>query len=259
MNNESQWAYQQQGTPAYPAAPAPVYVVEPPLDQPWYGIDIVNATKRFFQKYATFSGRASRGEFWWSYLALILASFVLGFVELIPVIGVIVGLVFSFGTIIPSLAVSVRRLHDTNRSGWFLLIPFGLSIVGCIILFASFVPAIIDLAETSNIDYMTDEEALELLTPVFGGAAIALVLLIISAIVNIVFMASASNPAGVRFDKPAPMQGMPMGTQALPQSYPTQPYSQPDYGQQAYGQQAYGQFPTEQQPPEEQSPYSPMQ
>lgn len=247
-DNASQWAYQAQDAPAYPAA-TPVYVVEPPLDQPWYGIDIVNATKRFFRKYATFSGRASRGEFWWSYLALVIASFVLGFVELIPVIGVIIGLVFSLGTIIPSLAVSVRRLHDTNRSGWFLLIPFGLSMIGLIILFASFVPAIIGIADTNNIDYMTDEEVLELFIPVFGGLAVAFIFIIAGAVINIVFMARASDPAGVRFDNPAPVQGMPMATQALPQAYPAQPYTQPDYGQQAYGQ-----LPTEEQPP-----YSPMQ
>lgn len=252
-DSASQWAYQAQDAPAYPAA-TPVYVVEPPLDQPWYGIDIVNATKRFFRKYATFSGRASRGEFWWSYLALLIAGFVVGFVEFIPVVGVIIGLVFSFGTIIPSLAVSVRRLHDTNRSGWFLLIPFALSMVGAIILVVSFVPTIIGIADAGSIDYMTDEEVLELFIPVFGGLAAAFIFFIIGAIVNIVFMARASDPAGVRFDNPAPTQGMPMGTQVLPQTYTAQPYTQPDYGQQTYGQ-----LPNEQQPPTEQPPYSPMQ
>ena len=45
--------------------PTPQTGAEPPLEWPWYGIGFVAAVKRFFKKYATFNGRASRGEYWW--------------------------------------------------------------------------------------------------------------------------------------------------------------------------------------------------
>lgn len=67
----------------------------------------VTSVKTCFSKYATFSGRASRSEFWWFYLAVFIAS-------CIPVVGVIV----SIATIVPMLAVGARRLHDAGHSGW---------------------------------------------------------------------------------------------------------------------------------------------
>ena len=73
------------------------------------------------KKYAEFSGRAGRKEYW----LFTLGQFVIGFLlaMLIPVLY----LVFVFGTLLPVLAVAVRRLHDTNRSGWWffiVLVPF---------------------------------------------------------------------------------------------------------------------------------------
>lgn len=72
----------------------------------------VDSIKTCFNKYATFEGRAKRSEFWWFWLA----CFVVGY---IPVINIIAGL----GTLIPIIAVGVRRLHDTNHCGWWLLCP----------------------------------------------------------------------------------------------------------------------------------------
>lgn len=80
-----------------------------------------------FSKYAAFNGRASRPEFWWWFLFTFLASLVLSIVS-----QVLAGL-FSLGVLLPSLAVGARRLHDTDKSGWFLLLWF-IPIVGWIIL-----------------------------------------------------------------------------------------------------------------------------
>lgn len=78
-----------------------------------------------FRKYATFRGRSSRKE----YAVFTVANFVLSAVlGLIPVIG---GL-FSLIIIIPGIAVAVRRLHDLNKSGWWLLAPFLILIIGLI-------------------------------------------------------------------------------------------------------------------------------
>lgn len=126
----------------------------PPIDWPWYGIGFVPAVKRFFKKYATFVGRASRGEFWWAYLFtavvdVVLYAIVIGGVVSaatassgsgaaprlgagIYVASSLLGL-FILATFIPYLAVTVRRLHDTGRSGFNVFLGF-IPLVGGIIL-----------------------------------------------------------------------------------------------------------------------------
>ena len=69
-----------------------------------------------FHKYADFNGRAKRPEYWWFALFLFLASLVLG------VASNMLSILFSLGTVLPSLAAGSRRLHDTNKSGWFQLL-----------------------------------------------------------------------------------------------------------------------------------------
>lgn len=71
----------------------------------------LEAIKACFGKYATFSGRARRSEYWW----FVLANVIIG---CIPFVNFIWGL----AVLIPSLAVGVRRLHDTGRSGWWMLL-----------------------------------------------------------------------------------------------------------------------------------------
>lgn len=96
-----------------------------------------------FKQYADFSGRARRKEYWFYMLFYILIMFglnildsVLGTFSEAAGIGVLGG-VFSLAALLPSLAVSVRRLHDTNRSGWWLLIGF-VPLVGAIVLLVFF-------------------------------------------------------------------------------------------------------------------------
>jgi uncharacterized membrane protein YhaH (DUF805 family) len=80
-----------------------------------------------FSKYAAFDGRASRSEYWWWFLFTVLISLATGMVS-----DVLSGL-FSLGVLLPSLAVGARRLHDTDRSAWFLLLWF-VPFIGWIIL-----------------------------------------------------------------------------------------------------------------------------
>lgn len=82
-----------------------------------------------FQKYATFNGRASRSEYWWFALFIFLTGFI-GFLN--EVLNVIISLLI----LIPSIAVAVRRLHDTNHSGWHLLGSFGFFAAGGFIIAA---------------------------------------------------------------------------------------------------------------------------
>ncbi|ASN53077.1 DUF805 domain-containing protein [Sinomonas sp. R1AF57] len=109
--------------PSYPASGGAV----PPLELPYYGAPPVEAVKRVFQKYAVFSGRASRSEYWWWFLASALASAVLNSIGPTVVNGQPTGTsglggLWFLATVVPGLAVAARRLHDVNLSGWLLLL-----------------------------------------------------------------------------------------------------------------------------------------
>ncbi|WP_172978375.1 DUF805 domain-containing protein [Microbacterium sp. SYP-A9085] len=109
-----------------------------PLDQPYYGATLPIAFTRFWRKYATFSGRASRSEFWWWMLcggivaAVIVAIYVPSLLAArtghglrwdtgLTVTVVLAGAWFV-AAIVPSLALAWRRLHDANLRGLFWLL-----------------------------------------------------------------------------------------------------------------------------------------
>lgn len=85
------------------------------------------------KQYATFSGRARRKEYWFFYLFNSLIFMLLNIIDRLIGIGLLSGL-YGIFILIPSIAVIVRRLHDTDRSGWWILIGF-IPIVGTIALF----------------------------------------------------------------------------------------------------------------------------
>lgn len=85
-----------------------------------------------FSKYADFTGRAVRSEFWWWTLFTFLVSLATG------LLSEMVSGLFSLATILPSLAVGARRLHDTDRSGWWQLLWF-IPVIGWIILLVWFI------------------------------------------------------------------------------------------------------------------------
>lgn len=75
-----------------------------------------------FSKYAEFSGRARRSEYWYFVLFQILLSAALAFAAYMDSALSILGFIASLVLFIPSLAVEVRRLHDIGKSGWYVLI-----------------------------------------------------------------------------------------------------------------------------------------
>lgn len=90
----------------------------------------IDWAKRPLQRYANFKDRAPRAEYWWFYLAYIVALFVAMLIDGALGFGGEGGMgvgplyiLLALGLIIPSIAVTVRRLHDTNRSGWWILLP----------------------------------------------------------------------------------------------------------------------------------------
>jgi len=92
-------------------------------------------------KYATFSGRAARSEYWWFALFSFVASLILNVID-IMLFGneslMSIDLIFSLAILLPSIAVGVRRLHDLGRSGWWLLIIL-IPLIGILILLFFFV------------------------------------------------------------------------------------------------------------------------
>ncbi|GAA2199539.1 DUF805 domain-containing protein [Sinomonas flava] len=128
--------------PPYPAGGA-----VPPLELPYYGAPPVEAVKRVFQKYAVFSGRASRSEYWWWFLASGLASAVLNSIGPTVVNGQPTGTsglggLWFLATVVPGLAVAARRLHDVNLSGWLLLLAL-IPVLG-------WIPLVVMLAQPEN-------------------------------------------------------------------------------------------------------------
>ena len=82
--------------------------------------------KTCFAKYIDFNGRASRSEYWWFFLFTMIVRVLTGW---IPGVGFVVML----GLLLPSLSATVRRLHDTNRTGWWLLLPIVLTLIGIVV------------------------------------------------------------------------------------------------------------------------------
>jgi uncharacterized membrane protein YhaH (DUF805 family) len=119
------------------------------LSQPLYRATLPQAVSRFFRKYATFTGRASRSEYWWVVLPIVSVQLILsGFGVNVgartgttaadgsvsfgagAIIFFVALVIFNLGIIVPGIAVTVRRLHDGNYSGMFYLFTLvGLSII----------------------------------------------------------------------------------------------------------------------------------
>jgi uncharacterized membrane protein YhaH (DUF805 family) len=103
-------------------------------------MSFMDAVRSCFAQYVGFSGRARRSEFWYFYLFSIIINIIATVLQRAvssSSSGVITGIV-ALALILPSLAVGVRRLHDTSRSGWWLLIGL-IPIIGTIVLIVFYV------------------------------------------------------------------------------------------------------------------------
>jgi uncharacterized membrane protein YhaH (DUF805 family) len=108
-------------------------------------MDMKTAIKTVLGKYATFTGRAPRSEYWWWLLTMIILFSILGVIDglvIAPMLGIEpsdptagqpLSLIVSLGLLLPNIAVSVRRLHDTDRSGWWLLLGL-IPLIGSLVL-----------------------------------------------------------------------------------------------------------------------------
>lgn len=84
------------------------------------------------KKYAEFNGRARRKEYWFFFLFNFIAAVVLGFIGELTGLSIL-GTIYALAILLPAIGVTIRRLHDTDRTGWWILIGF-VPIIGFIVL-----------------------------------------------------------------------------------------------------------------------------
>jgi uncharacterized membrane protein YhaH (DUF805 family) len=242
-NPQNPYSAPSQGAPAQPSG---FFALTTPLDQPAYGCGMGEAFIRFWKKYATFKGRASRGEFWWWIVWLLIITVAFGLIpNAFGIFGTgarrtmqdfadIIEHIFNIASFIPMLALSVRRLHDINKPGWLLAIYCGFEIIGSILAIAgAFLLGALEAVVNGGtpMKYVghagVSEEAAFLGLGLFF---IGIVIMLIMEIIYIVFMASKSNPAGARYD----------ASYMVPAGYAPMPPAAGYYDPGAPQQKAYG-------------------
>lgn len=220
---------------------------------PYYGCPPIEAVKRFFQKYVKFSGRASRSEYWWVQLFIFIVYVIIFvFDELLFHTGSsFIDYIWEVAIFIPQIAIAIRRLHDSNKSGWWWILPYGLEFAGVLILGFS-----VGFSLGGLLANPTSAVADAFGAGVIGGSLLCLLFLLVGFILQIVLMVLGPKPEGARFDENVPPMnpmnpGNPAGQydqygQFVPQQNPAnQPYSQAQY-QSASAGNSYSQAPYQQ-------------
>lgn len=176
-----------------------------PLDQPLYHASFREAVRRFWAKYAVFSGRAGRAEYWWWALVATVVALVLEVVRFV-LVGAslqayvasplyswrwtsVPSLLWFLGTFLPGQALGVRRLHDGGRTGWWQLLT--LVALAAAVVKTRFLPRTVSL--TTPPPALTG-------TPLVVST-LASVVTIVVEVVLIVFYTAPPVPAGQRFDR----------------------------------------------------------
>lgn len=176
------------------------------LELPCYGCSFPKAIARMYRKYFVFAGRASRSEFWWAYLYISILCAVFYY----PVdtatkhhqnmLALVLDLLM-FALVFPIITLTFRRLHDTNRSGWWIFAPSVPSIL-CIVI------GLVVMGVGSR----------QFNAPVFaatGGLVIMVLGYILDMVVWLWLLVGSSKPEGARFDKNS-MVWVPGSSQVTP-------------------------------------------
>ena len=101
-------------------------------------MDFMTAVRTCLNKYVTFDGRAQRSEFWWFALFNFIGAVVLNVIDSALFGAQVLSLLWSLALLLPGIAVGARRLHDIEKSGWWLLISF-VPLIGLLVLLYFFV------------------------------------------------------------------------------------------------------------------------
>jgi uncharacterized membrane protein YhaH (DUF805 family) len=137
---------------------------------------------RPIRKYAVFSGRAARAEYWWFYLLTVLVGIPARLLDLTLGDSAAIAAIVQLFLFVPWMAVTVRRLHDTDRSGWWLLI------VVAVFAAVAFVAVLDSVADTSAGGPLA-----------FTSLVIGLLLVVVAVITLVVFMVLPGTQGSNRF------------------------------------------------------------
>ncbi|MFD2174383.1 DUF805 domain-containing protein [Rhodobacter lacus] len=176
------------------AGPPPLGNAAPPLHgaPPHHSAparSFLEAVQVCFQKYATFRGRASRSEYWFFQLFILLGTLLTSLLEGgMGRDGQVISGLFSLATFLPSLSAAVRRLHDTNHSGWWIG-AFYLSLIP--------VSLVVGFIAASLTPHGSESAILGVVTVALAVLALAYTILIL------VFLVSRGTPGPNRFDQAA--------------------------------------------------------
>ncbi|MGI3782062.1 MAG: DUF805 domain-containing protein [Janthinobacterium lividum] len=174
------------------------------MSEPLYNASPLQAIRRFWSKYAVFSGRAGRAEYWWWALASVIISLLLQVVRFLA-LGAswqtypassdyslrwssLPWAVWYVATFVPEQALGVRRLHDSDRSGWWQLLSFPV-----------FVAGIVQERLTSKTTSLTHVQPLTGVR--LADSTVASVVTLVITVVLILFYTAAPTAAGRRFDQ----------------------------------------------------------
>ncbi len=167
----------------------------------------VDAIKTCLAKYFVFSGRAARSEYWWFVLFVVVVSVVLAVIDaslfgMDPETGEgsqVLTPIFQLAVVVPMLAAGWRRLHDTGRPGWYLLLPAAVSIATMFMLFSG-------IAVFSVLEQGTDDpEALRGPAALLGvtGLMVVGVLQLILSVLMIWWLSRPSQEGTNEYGPPA--------------------------------------------------------
>ncbi len=152
------------------------------------------AVRACLSRYAVFSGRARRPEYWWFLLFTILAGIAATLLDIGLGTGTADGGLFAgltgLALLVPTLAAAWRRLHDTGRPGWYALLPYGVGLLSGLLL--------VGLVALAGPGGGAPPLALRVLAPLAGFGALAAFILVV------VWLASPTRPGPNRFGPEPP-------------------------------------------------------
>ena len=169
----------------------------PPLDQPFVGIGFQEASSRLLKKWWIFSGRASRGEYWWALLYVCLIDVLFIVLEYFFESFVLAVYGWWLFVLVPMLAVSVRRLHDANMSGWWALAPCIGNVAGLCIQMSP----VIKVVSAQFADTLARGVAQQFNGGAVGTVLVGLLLQLAAVVLQIWLYTRPGKPEGRRFDK----------------------------------------------------------
>ena len=169
----------------------------------------IEAVSSAFRNYVNFSGRACRSEFWWFTLFSFISQAVLGWIPLI-------GGIYVLALVLPSLAIAVRRLHDTNRAAWWLLLQIIPALVWVVLTALLVWVLISSLLSGHLIDQEVSEGFLTVLIPAF----VVWTLIAIAFFILMLVILASPGTSGLNRYGPDPLQPDPGAGPGYPNAPP---------------------------------------